>query len=161
MWPFRRKQTEDDTPVSKEAEKYYQAEKRERIGLAWILAVVTLAGTVIVVLGLFFGGRWVYHKVAHKNQPTTTQNPQTSSSNTESSGSGSSSGSASSSSNSTPPASSNNPPKPTTSSGTTPAPNNSATPNTGPGDTMAAFIIASALGFVVYELRLRGKLGRS
>lgn len=72
-WPFSRKK-KDDVPA--EIQEYYQAERRERVGVAWVVALLTLLVTVAVVLGLFFGGRWVYRKVANRDsggQTTTTQ----------------------------------------------------------------------------------------
>ncbi len=77
MWPFKRKSKEPTVPT--EVQDYYQSERRERIGIAWLLALATLVTTVVLAVGLFFGGRWVYRKVAQKsNKPTTvaTQNNQ-------------------------------------------------------------------------------------
>ncbi len=84
MWPFKDKKKKNaDVPA--EIKDYYQAEKREKRGMAWLLAVGTLLATVLVVLGLFFGGRWAYKKItAKKTKPTQTaevkqgnQSPQT------------------------------------------------------------------------------------
>ncbi|PID32074.1 hypothetical protein CR970_02450 [Candidatus Saccharibacteria bacterium] len=43
-----------------EVQEYYQAERRERTGLAWLLALATLAVTIALAAALFFGGRWLY-----------------------------------------------------------------------------------------------------
>jgi hypothetical protein len=43
-----------------EIEEYYQAERRERVGIAWGLALATLVATVLLALGIFYGGRWAY-----------------------------------------------------------------------------------------------------
>jgi hypothetical protein len=57
----RRKQNTDVLP--EEVREYYQSERRERAGVAWLLAVGTLLLTFVIAAGLFFGGRWVYHVV--------------------------------------------------------------------------------------------------
>lgn len=62
IWPFnRKKKAESDLP--KEVQDYYQAEKRERVGVAGLLAVATLLVTVVLAIGLFFGGRWLYRAI--------------------------------------------------------------------------------------------------
>ncbi len=167
MWPFRRKQTEDKK-VPEEVQEYYQAEKRERVGLAWILSIVTLAATMLIVLGLFFGGRWTYRKLTHKNKPVATvQKPQSVPSTTNSGNtSPNNSGSSNSTNNSTAPST---PATPAPNTATQPTANgssttnaggksSSATPNTGPGSTATFFVIAAALGFGFNELRLHRRL---
>lgn len=66
VWPFNRNRT-DKNSVPKEVQDYYQAERRERVGIAWVLALVTLVVTVLLALGLFFGGRWAYRQIFDKN----------------------------------------------------------------------------------------------
>ncbi len=66
---FSRKK-KDEVPA--EIQEYYQAERRERVGVAWLVALVTLLITVAVVLGLFFGGRWLYNKLANRDRQTAT-----------------------------------------------------------------------------------------
>ena len=63
---FRRAKTEQN--VLPEIEKYYDAEKRERAGLAWLLAVVSIACVALLLIGAFFGGRWVYRKTTKTNK---------------------------------------------------------------------------------------------
>lgn len=80
LWPFnRRKKEQAQASMPAEVRQYYQAERRERVGLAWLLAAGTLVATVLVVLGLFFGGRWIYRKVNESDNKTQTasqnQNP--------------------------------------------------------------------------------------
>ena len=65
---FNRNKTK--ATVLPELEKYYDAERRERSGLAWILALVSIAGVVLVLIGLFFGGRWIYRNLKNDKKPT-------------------------------------------------------------------------------------------
>lgn len=57
----RRKQNTDVLP--EEVREYYQSERRERAGVAWLLALGTLILTFVIAAGLFFGGSWVYNTV--------------------------------------------------------------------------------------------------
>lgn len=54
---------DNDRPVLPELQQYYDAERRERSGLAWILALVSVAAVALVVIGAFFGGRAIYRAV--------------------------------------------------------------------------------------------------
>jgi cytoskeletal protein RodZ len=71
----RRKQNTDVLP--EEVREYYQSERRERTGVAWLLAVATLVATFIIAAALFFSGRWAYRTVFNnddnKNKTTTSQ----------------------------------------------------------------------------------------
>lgn len=72
----RNKQDTDVLPT--EVREYYENERRERTGVAWLLALGTLVLTFVIAAALFFGGRWAYH-VAFSNdkdndgQQTTSQ----------------------------------------------------------------------------------------
>lgn len=66
----RRKKVNSDLPP--EIQAYAQAEHRERMGMAWLVGLVSLIVTVLILVGLYFGGQWVYRKIAHKDQPTDT-----------------------------------------------------------------------------------------
>jgi hypothetical protein len=75
MWPFRKKNQESidlSGNVPAEVKEYYQAEKRERAGVAWMLAAATFAVVVAVVLGLFFGGRAVIRHFQGNDDNTAT-----------------------------------------------------------------------------------------
>jgi hypothetical protein len=72
---FNRNQQDDTEEVPSEIQEYYEAEKRERTWVAWVLALATLAATVLLALGLYFGGRWVYRQ-AFDNDKTETQTEQ-------------------------------------------------------------------------------------
>jgi hypothetical protein len=61
MAVFNRK---DKTEVPAEIQEYYQTEKRERAGVAWLLAFGTLVVTIVLAAGIFFAGRWAYRQIA-------------------------------------------------------------------------------------------------
>lgn len=101
--PFRKKKAANAPNMPPEVQQYYKSERREQTGIAWLLAIATLLITIAIILGLFFGGRWVYRKIKNRNTTTTTQtqsnttddaNKNTSSSSNESSKSSGSNGSA-------------------------------------------------------------------
>lgn len=148
---FRRNKTDNTTAVPQEVSSYYQAESRDRTWMAWLLALVTLAVTAIIIMALFFGGRWAYRKLRHKTgnttsvvikpvtAPTTDSTP-TSENTSPSNGNGNVNGPAN--------------PAPTPNSATpTPIPTPTGKtnlPNTGPGDTLAVFIFTFVLGTALH-----------
>jgi hypothetical protein len=67
---FRREQT-TEIPELKE---YYEAQKRENPAKAWLLAIISLLVTIGVVLGLFFGGRWLYRTLFEDDSPSNGSN---------------------------------------------------------------------------------------
>ncbi len=71
---FKRKNTNSVLP---EVDEYYQAERRDRPWLAWVLALVSVAVVVLIVVGLFLGGRWAYRQITKDNNEvaTTDTNP--------------------------------------------------------------------------------------
>ena len=77
-WPLQR-QKRSERPVPAEVQEYYRAEQRERMGVAWLIAFLSLLISVIVLLGIFFGGRWAWRKITQgdKKQPTTVQTDDT------------------------------------------------------------------------------------
>jgi hypothetical protein len=185
MWPFRSRKNK--SPIPNEVQEYYQAERRERVGVAWLLAIATLVTTVLLAFGLYVGGRWVYRKVTNKqDKPTTTQGtktqtkpgtdgqkPQTT---TPSSNKGGSTPSNQPSSQNNDGATGNNvvsdgndddeqPSTPTAATNSTPKPTNSSTntslTNTGPGDTAAVFLGVSAVSGSAHYLYHRRKTRRT
>ncbi len=58
--------------VPEEIQDYYKTERRERAGVAWLLAFGTLIVTVLLAGGIFFGGRWAYRKIAGDDTKTET-----------------------------------------------------------------------------------------
>jgi hypothetical protein len=68
---FRRKSSAT-TNVPPEVAEYYQAERRDKTGMAWLMTLFALLVTVIIVLGLFLAGRWLYRTIRGNDVPTTT-----------------------------------------------------------------------------------------
>lgn len=67
---FRRKKNESVMP--EEVRNFYASEHRDRKGMAWLLAVVTLLVTFLIAAALFFGGRWLYRAVFDNGDDTST-----------------------------------------------------------------------------------------
>ncbi len=67
---WRRKPATDNTVLPQEVQDYYTAEKRERRGMAGLLAIGTLLATILLAVGLFFGGRWAYRSIRHQGKNT-------------------------------------------------------------------------------------------
>lgn len=67
---FRGKKQGDVLP--EEVQDYYRAEQRDRMGMAWLLAVGAFIATVLVVFGLFFAGRWVYRSLTSNGTDSST-----------------------------------------------------------------------------------------
>lgn len=84
MWPFKRQNKQDEVPP--EVENYYQSERRERVGVAWLLALATLVITVVLAAALFLGGRWTYRQIAGNDESAQTETGQTSSTTTDDTG---------------------------------------------------------------------------
>lgn len=72
MWPFNRRKKTGNGKVPKEVKDYYTSEHRERVGLAWLIAFISLVVTVAIILGLFYGGRWVYRSLTDDDKGTET-----------------------------------------------------------------------------------------
>ena len=62
----RRQNTTTTSVVPPEIQAYSQAEHRERMGIAALVGFISLILTLIIVFGMFIGGRWLYQKVASK-----------------------------------------------------------------------------------------------
>lgn len=165
---FRRNKT-DQAGMPKEVQDYYKAEGRERTGVAWLLALGTLLITILVVLGLFMGGRWAFRQlknnddqpqVAVQEEAKDEASEQPSSSGSSSSGSGSSSQSNTGNSSSQP-APANGSSGSQSSGGATSTQQGSSTTNssssnqnlanTGPGDTLAIFAAVSVLAYFTHR----------
>lgn len=70
MWSFKKKQ--------QEVKDYYQATAGNNMWMVWLLSAITFVATILIVLGLFWAGRWVYQKATNsdKDQPATTETNQ-------------------------------------------------------------------------------------
>lgn len=67
----RKKQETSADAVPDEIKDYYQAEKRDRMWVVWLLSGVTFIITVVAVLGLFWAGRWTVKKIAGNDEKKT------------------------------------------------------------------------------------------
>lgn len=77
-WPFKKKDV-DIEEVPEEVQDYYEAERKQRASVAWMLAFFSLILTLAVATGAFYGGRAVYRRVKKNNQPeVAVQTPATS-----------------------------------------------------------------------------------
>lgn len=78
IWPFNRKR--QDQALPEEVQDYYDSSRKQRTGMAWLLALGTLVVTVLLAVLLFFGGRWVYQQFAGDDEPaqetTQTESPE-------------------------------------------------------------------------------------
>ncbi len=61
---FRRKKTDSVLP---EVDKYYEGERRDRAGLAWLLALISVVIVALIIIGVFLAGRWVYRQATKDN----------------------------------------------------------------------------------------------
>ena len=140
-----------------ELEQYY-AQRRTSGIWGWIMALITIALTVLIIIGLFYGGRWVYNQINDETTTTPTVNaPANTSTSQPSSESGvktlpsgeSTTDTATNSSQST----ASNTPTATSSTSVTATPS-SKIPDSGPGDVLLIALGASIVG---YLLRIKKK----
>lgn len=152
-WPFKRNKNVDGVP--QEIQEYYQTEKRERTGVAWLLALGTLLITVGLAIALFFGGRWAYRAITSGNNdkssettqvaqspsetPNENENNQTPSTNDEGQTEGANTEGQTSST------STNQPNNPSQTTGRTQGAATGNLPSTGPSETLALVIATIAI----------------
>lgn len=137
---FKRNKKESVMP--EEVQNFYAAERRQRKGTAWLLAIATLLITFLIASLLFFGGRWVYRAIFDNDDKATTsqeeaaqeQKTEESKSTSDSTESPSSAPADSSTPQSTPNPDAASGSSPSTSTQTVPAAGPSELVNTGPGD---------------------------
>ncbi len=138
---FKRNNNQDSV-MPAEVQDYYKAERRDKAGMAWLLAVITLIATIMIAAGLFFGGRFIYRAITGNDDTSQTQTQTESESEDAANSEGESTpaandGGQTSSTNTSTPATPPTTPAPPT---TTPAPSTSPVTgpselvNTGPGD---------------------------
>jgi cytoskeletal protein RodZ len=158
MWPFKRRNNQNRVEVPAEVQEYYQSERRERVGVAWLLALATLIITIVLAAALFLGGRWLYRKVAHRDdnrQPETTQSQNVNES--PETGKQSSGSDQNKPGSSTPPPASGSNTQPNVSTGTgSQTPRSTASgsnlPSTGPEDLLAIFVVTALAGTLAHRL---------
>lgn len=68
---FRRTKKDSVLP---EVDKYYEAERRDRAGLAWLLALISIGVVALVIIGAFLGGRWAYRQITKDDNETVSLN---------------------------------------------------------------------------------------
>ena len=132
MWSFRKKQQSTKTKVT--------APAQQSMWKIWLLSIGTFVLTVLIVLGVFWVGRWVVHQFTKKSTTTTVQvQPATSTSDknktnaSSNTGSTNSSSSSSTGSNNSSPTTTNQPAATTPApASTTPSTSHSTLVNTGP-----------------------------
>ena len=144
---FGRKQNS----VLPEVDQYYEGERKDRAGLAWLLALVSVAVVALVLIGAFLGGRWIYRQAtgnddkgtvavvnegdlpsfdgSTEDQPATTPAP-------------------AEEGRVDAPAQTTTPSTPASATPTTPA---SDLPNTGSADTLAIFAVVSLLAGILHN----------
>lgn len=157
-WPFRRKQNIDGVP--QEIQDYYQSERREKTGIAWLLALGTLLTTIALAILLFFGGRWAYRKITNRNnkgntsqvaqQPTETTAPADETTGEQPDGEQGGAGSGTSSTSTDTPSATNTPTAQSQGGQLQTRGATSDLPNTGPGDVLAVFAITTVIGTATY-----------
>lgn len=59
--------------VPEEVRSFREAERRERLSLAWVLGIVSLLILIVIFVMLFFAGRWAYNKITDSDSPDTSQ----------------------------------------------------------------------------------------
>lgn len=79
MWPFNRdKQAGDlkEKVAPTAVKEYYQAGGKQQTWVIWLLSIATFIVTLLIVLGLFWAGRWVWNQVTEEDQPAQTTQEQ-------------------------------------------------------------------------------------
>ncbi len=156
LFSRRNKVSPQNSNLPPEVKEYYAAGKKQRKGVAWLLAISTLFVTILVVFGAFLGGRWVYRKIANSGKEQTVQTDQTG--NDEQ---GAPADTQQDQPEDTPdstevedaPA-----PQPAPAPSTSSPPTNTQAgtlPQSGPADTLAVFAVTTVAGTALYQVRLK------
>lgn len=167
----KRNKQRDDVP--EEIQEYYDAEESDRTGVAWLLAFATLVVTILLAAGIFFAGRWTYHKIAgtdknkstetaqnESNQQANKQNEQSTNSSSQNEGSGNLEEERKTTQEQNTRETGEEQDQSTRQQ--TPVSGNTGVsgeniPNTGPGDTLAIFIAISTVGYIIHRLYITKK----
>ena len=67
---FRRNRQQNSV-LPDEVNQYYQSQRREKTGVVFVLGILALVATLLVGLGVFFGGRYLYQKIRGNDTPKT------------------------------------------------------------------------------------------
>lgn len=161
----------DKSDVPEEIQEYYDEQKQERAGIAWLLAFTTLIVTILLAAGIFFAGRWTYRKITgnknntsqtaqKENQPKEEKNNESSGNDAsesqkqpEGQGSGQGEPSPNESTNQLP---GDQSPSDQNVAGSNTVQNNNI-PNTGPGDVLAIFMAVSIFGYMAHRTYLMAR----
>jgi cytoskeletal protein RodZ len=161
---FRRKKDDSTLP---EVEQYYEAERRDRSGLAWLLAILSMVVVAGILVLLFLGGRWAYNEITDSNEedvattePSEVQSFDGAPTNEPSTNQDSEAPQSSTESNTATPADSTSTTTSTSNSSNESA-SNSSLPHTGPADTAAIFVSVSIAAATAHYVVQRRKLSRS
>lgn len=68
---FNRKSKSLDLGLPPEVQAYSEAERRERMGMAWLVGIVSLIVSLLILTALYFGGVWLYRKATGNDKPNT------------------------------------------------------------------------------------------
>lgn len=152
------KRRSEDQTVLPEIEKYYEAERHERAGLAWLLALVSVACIALLLIGLFFGGKWVVNRITDDDEPVAVQ---TAGNSTDIQPDGTINDGGSQNKDEKPAAAAPSTPAPSTPAATpTPTPASTPSsnlPSTGPGSISVVFIGSAFIAWLGHQLMLRRK----
>lgn len=72
---FKRK---EKTTIA-ELEEYYANQNKRRSGMAWFMAFLSILITIVIIVGLFFAGRWLYRTIVDDDSSSDTTTSDTSS----------------------------------------------------------------------------------
>ena len=75
LFRSRKKQVNDQLP--EEVRTFTAEEQRERMGIAWMVGIISLLIVLLITIGLFFGGRWAYNKISNKDSKSSTSSTKT------------------------------------------------------------------------------------
>lgn len=70
---FRRRKHSDQPNLPEEVQSYYQSERQQKRGVAFLLAAITVVITIFLALALYFGGRFVYNAFFGGETTTSTE----------------------------------------------------------------------------------------
>ena len=74
---FDRFKRKDQSVLPEEVKQYYQSEQRQRAGVAVLLGIAAIIITVLIAVGLFYGGRYVYRQINKEDNQITSQEGET------------------------------------------------------------------------------------